>query len=247
MTGWHLEEIEIEGFRGINNEGDPFLLKFKTDKVNSISATNGIGKSSIFDAVTYALSGKIPKLDNLPATENGQNYYNNRFHSLGEGSVKLKLVPANGGAAIEIKIVRNANGQRLISGTPIILDAENGYFVIKPSSDDCSGCADCTDSLGISTVDIVMNAGYQSGVAMNSPTLQLAMCMAADIAMKMMYDEGIGVIYENMIRTQQVGRVIQSFETKGFFTQTLFGPSSRANYILNLLRPYMIVRAGRLG
>lgn len=141
-----------------------------------------------------------------------------------------------------------SNGvERLISGTPIILDAENGYFVIKPSSDDCSGCADCTDSLGISTVDIVMNAGYQSGVAMNSPTLQLAMCMAADIAMKMMYDEGIGVIYENMIRTQQVGRVIQSFETKGFFTQTLFGPSSRANYILNLLRPYMIVRAGRLG
>ena len=28
---WFLEQIEIEGFRGINNEGSPLVLKFKVD------------------------------------------------------------------------------------------------------------------------------------------------------------------------------------------------------------------------
>jgi DNA repair exonuclease SbcCD ATPase subunit len=67
MTGWLLQEIEIEGFRGINNENAPLVLKFKTDKINSISAPNGVGKSSIFDALTYALTGRVPKLEDLPA------------------------------------------------------------------------------------------------------------------------------------------------------------------------------------
>jgi AAA15 family ATPase/GTPase len=69
MTGWLLEGIEIEGFRGINNEGAPLVIKFKTDKVNSISAPNGVGKSSISEALTYTLSGKIAKLDRLSAAE----------------------------------------------------------------------------------------------------------------------------------------------------------------------------------
>ena len=62
MSGWFLTEIAIEGFRGINNQGDPLVLKFKTDNVNSVFATNGMGKSSIFDSLTYAFTGSIPKL-----------------------------------------------------------------------------------------------------------------------------------------------------------------------------------------
>ena len=38
MSGWFLQSIEIEGFRGINNEGDPLTLRFKDDCVSSISA-----------------------------------------------------------------------------------------------------------------------------------------------------------------------------------------------------------------
>jgi hypothetical protein len=77
---WFLEGVEIEGFRGINNEGAPLVLKFKRDSVNSISAPNAVGKSSIYDGISFALRGKIEKLDRLLQSERPQDYYINRFH-----------------------------------------------------------------------------------------------------------------------------------------------------------------------
>ena len=77
MSGWLLQSVEIEGLRGINNEGAPLLLRLKPDCVTSISAQNGVGKSSIFDAITFAIRGIIPKLDGLAASENGRSYYVN--------------------------------------------------------------------------------------------------------------------------------------------------------------------------
>src|SRR5690606_8251241 len=65
-TGWFLEGLSIEGFRGINNEGKPLELKFKSDKVNSVSAVNGVGKTSVYDAIRYAISGRLPWLEELP-------------------------------------------------------------------------------------------------------------------------------------------------------------------------------------
>lgn len=92
MSGWYLKELSIEGFRGINNEGGPLVLKFQPDQVNSISAPNGVGKTSIFEAVVYAITGRIAKLDDLPATEKGASYYLNRFHSGGVGRIALTLL-----------------------------------------------------------------------------------------------------------------------------------------------------------
>ncbi len=43
MTRYFLTVVKIEGFRGINNEGDPLEIKFRTDAVNSIFAANGLG------------------------------------------------------------------------------------------------------------------------------------------------------------------------------------------------------------
>lgn len=123
MRGWLLQSIEIEGFRGINNEGDPLTLRFKPDCVRSISAPNGVGKSSIFDAVSFAIRGSIPKLDNLAASEDGPSYYVNRFHSAGMGSVALTLVPDGGGTALPITVRRDATGARTVSG-PTGVDAE---------------------------------------------------------------------------------------------------------------------------
>jgi hypothetical protein len=114
MTGWFLDSVEIEGFRGINNEGDPLVLKFGRDAVNSISAPNGVGKSSIFDALTFALRSKIPKLDELQANESGGSYYLNRFHSKGTGTVKLTISPAAGGKAVPIVVTRNNVGIRKV-------------------------------------------------------------------------------------------------------------------------------------
>jgi hypothetical protein len=116
MSGWFLQSIAIEGFRGINNEGDPLVLHFKNTCVTSISAPNGVGKSSIFDAISFALRGGIPKLDNLPASESGGDYYINRFHSLGVGSIIITLAPVGSGTPVAITVIRQADGTRTILG-----------------------------------------------------------------------------------------------------------------------------------
>lgn len=118
---WFLEGLEIEGFRGINNEGAPLAVKFKPNCVSSITAPNGVGKSSIYDALSFAFRGKIDKLDRLLQAERPQDYYLNRFHPAGLGTVKLTLQPDNGRAAVTITVTRNAAGQRSVSGHP---DAE---------------------------------------------------------------------------------------------------------------------------
>ena len=115
MSGWLLERVEIEGLRGINNEGDPLILDFATNSVNSVSAPNGVGKSSIFDALAFAIRGKISKLDDLPAAESGGDYYVNRFHSSGEGTIKLTVKSIGSGQSVSISVKRAANGDRIVT------------------------------------------------------------------------------------------------------------------------------------
>ena len=71
MTRYFLGSLTIEGFRGINNDGDPLVLKFKADAVNSIHAPNGVGKSSIFEAIHFAIYGTVPRLKALQEAEQG--------------------------------------------------------------------------------------------------------------------------------------------------------------------------------
>ncbi len=123
MNGWLLDCLEIEGIRGINNENDPLVLKFEHDAVNSVSAPNAVGKSSIFDALAFALRGSIRKLDDLPSAEKGEDYYINRFHSKGTGTVSLTLSPEAGGVPVRITVTRAADGTRAVSG-PAGVDAE---------------------------------------------------------------------------------------------------------------------------
>lgn len=144
--------------------------------------------------------------------------------------------------------LRYNNGvDQYVSGTSYIRDMDNGYYFITKSVLDNSSCLGCVGPIvGFYQYNASITAGYPSGTISSSPTVQLAACMAADIVLKMMYDEGIGVQYENLVKTLQVGRLIQSMETR-FFMNTIFGPSSRANYISTLLKPYKIERAGFLG
>ena len=112
---WFLEKISIEGFRGINNAGSPLEITFHTDKINSIFAANGVGKTSIFDAVTYAITGVIPKLSKLPASEKANAYYLNAFHPSGISTIALHLQHASGGNSRSIFVTRDKNGTRLVS------------------------------------------------------------------------------------------------------------------------------------
>jgi hypothetical protein len=114
-TGWFLEGISIEGVRGINNEGKPLELKFRTDKVNSVSAVNGVGKTSIYDAVRFALSGRLPWLEDLPATDRDGDYYLNRFHGAKTATIKLRLLEAVSGQQCEVVVTRDQLGNRTVS------------------------------------------------------------------------------------------------------------------------------------
>jgi len=121
MARYFLTTLQIEGFRGINNEGDPLTLQFKADAVNSIFAPNGLCKSSLFEALTYAIRGSISKLEDLPASEGASAYYANRFHSTGTACIVLTLRPDDGTAEVVIRVRREAGGARTVespSGHP---------------------------------------------------------------------------------------------------------------------------------
>ena len=115
MARYFLTRLKIEGFRGVNNEADPLDLRFLPGCVNSVFAVNGIGKSSIFDALSYAIFGTIPKLDTLQAQERPEDYYTNRFHSQQAAVLDLEFLPDDGGAAVTVCVKRDAAGTRAVT------------------------------------------------------------------------------------------------------------------------------------
>lgn len=123
ITGWLLEGVSIEGFRGINNQGKPLELKFHTDKVNSVSAVNGTGKSSVYDAIRFAICGSLKWLDALPASERTADYYLNKFNSSGLATIILKLVAEPNGERVAITVTRDQSGARRVSCVPPTADA----------------------------------------------------------------------------------------------------------------------------
>ena len=115
MPRYFLRRLAVEGFRGINNENDPLDIRFQPDAVNSIFAVNGIGKSSIFESLCYAIHGTIPKLQSLQTQERPQDYYCNRFHSKNTASILVEFQPDDDTAVVSIRIDRDAGGTRTVS------------------------------------------------------------------------------------------------------------------------------------
>ncbi|MBY5714728.1 AAA family ATPase [Rhizobium leguminosarum] len=134
-NGWFLEGLSVEGFRGINNEGKPLELRFKSDKVNSVSAVNGVGKTSVYDAIRYAISGRLPWLEELPPGDRDGEYYLNRFHGGQAATIKLSLRELASGQACEIDVKRDNLGNRTVSASgtwdgDAILQSLNREFVL---------------------------------------------------------------------------------------------------------------------
>ncbi|KAB2764295.1 ATP-binding protein [Brucella anthropi] len=134
-TGWFLEGLSIEGFRGVNNEGKPLELKFKSDKVNSVSAVNGVGKTSVYDAIRYAISGRLPWLEELPPGDRDGEYYLNRFHPAQTATIKLSLREMMTNQSCEIDVKRDSSGTRTVSASGTwdgnaILESLNREFVL---------------------------------------------------------------------------------------------------------------------
>jgi hypothetical protein len=134
---YFITRIKIEGFRGINNESEPLEIKFDKDKINSVFAVNGTGKSSVYDAFCYAITGNLPKLEKLHPVERAEDYYINRFHGQGSATIELELETDDATPAeVLIKVVRNSDGSRSVTspnGTPnpeAILKSLNDSFTL---------------------------------------------------------------------------------------------------------------------
>src|SRR5690606_25676019 len=115
MPRYFITRLTVEGFRGVNNEADPLDIRFRPDAVNSVFAVNGIGKSSIFEAIYYAIFGTIPKLDVLQAQERPHEYFCNRFHSQRSATIVLEFTPDDGGAPVSVCVQRDVAGNRAVS------------------------------------------------------------------------------------------------------------------------------------
>ncbi|HMV10432.1 MAG TPA: hypothetical protein PK325_07505 [Cyclobacteriaceae bacterium] len=114
MAKHFISKLQIEGFRGINNENDPLEINLKNDQVNSLFASNAQGKSSIFDALCFAIKGTVPKLALLQQSERAENYYANQFHSSGLATIILTLQPDDGSAALTVRVRRQPDGLRVV-------------------------------------------------------------------------------------------------------------------------------------
>lgn len=114
MTRYYLNQLSIEGFRGINNAGDPLTIKLRPNAVNSIHAPNGVGKTSVFEAIHYAIFGDVPRLTGLQEAEHPEAYVNNRFHS-GNATVGLSFTADDGSPDVQVTVQRSPAGVRTAS------------------------------------------------------------------------------------------------------------------------------------
>lgn len=119
-----LTQLTVEGFRGIKNEGAPLVLKFDHESVNSIFAQNGTGKSSLYEALQYAIQGNVPRLASMQASEKSDDYLANLFHSTGEATITLTLTPDDNSPDVEIEVKRLASGARSVSSATNHSDPE---------------------------------------------------------------------------------------------------------------------------
>lgn len=131
MPRYFLARLVVEGFRGVNNESDPLDISFEPNSVNSVFAVNGIGKSSIFEALYYAIHGVIPKLQLLQVQERPQDYYCNRFHSKNVASILVEFQPDDGTSSVSIRIERDAGGNRTVTSPSGHSDPEGFLATLK--------------------------------------------------------------------------------------------------------------------
>jgi hypothetical protein len=115
MSRYFLKQASIEGFRGINNDGDPLVLRFRSDCVNSVHAPNGVGKSSIFEALYFAIHGTVPRLESLQGAEQGPSYIVNKFHPQQQATIDLVFSSDDGTPDIAIAVTRTAVGGRTVT------------------------------------------------------------------------------------------------------------------------------------
>jgi hypothetical protein len=117
MNKIYIKSISINGFRGINNEKNPLVIPFNVNGVTSIFAENGIGKSSVFEALYYCINGYLPKFDTLHREIRDDKTKKNLFHK-GQGLIKISFVDEMS-RDVTIHFEINEKGERNVSWSSI--------------------------------------------------------------------------------------------------------------------------------
>lgn len=164
----------------------------------------------------------------------------NKVLDLGAG----KLISVNSVTFYE----KYSNGvDRLISGTARVVDYNNSYVMVDVSTNDNSSCGGCAgQNNGIYKVDISFTAGYQTGQMVNNPTLIIPLAMTSTMFLNLLMDEAFAQDDYAYNTTTQIGRSIRTVANK-FAKDGSLGSGQKANFIRSLIRPLVIVKAGKLG
>jgi len=118
MSKVYIKSISIEGFRGINNENNPLIIPFKDNGVTSIFSENGMGKSSIYEALYYCINNCLPKFDDLHREIRDDKTKKNLFHS-NNGKIEIIFIDdINAETKIEFEI--NNRGERNIIASSVL-------------------------------------------------------------------------------------------------------------------------------
>jgi len=125
MPKQYIKSVSIEGFRGINNENNPLQLDFNIKGITSIFSPNGMGKSSIFDALSFCLNDELKCLSPLAHENSDYRSIQNIFHN-GDGIINIILQDEDGNEnLIEFKINDSGSKELVSTHTTIKTLLEN--------------------------------------------------------------------------------------------------------------------------
>jgi len=113
MIKYFIKSISIEGFRGINNTGNPLIIDFQSDGVTSLFGENGKGKSSIFEAIIFSILGRIVRFDNYHGDIKDKKTIKNLFH-VGNGNIKIYFLGSDNSLEI-VDLEIDENGNRIFN------------------------------------------------------------------------------------------------------------------------------------
>jgi DNA repair exonuclease SbcCD ATPase subunit len=130
MIKYYIKAISIEGFRGINNQGNPLIIDFQSDGVTSLFGENGKGKSSIFEAIIFSILGRIVRFDSYHGDIKDKKTIKNLFHS-GNGNIKITFFGSDN-SQVEIDINIDSKGNRIFNSCSVVNPEE---FLESLSSD----------------------------------------------------------------------------------------------------------------
>lgn len=87
-----IKTLTIDNFRGYETEsGDPFVLNIEKKPIVLIYGNNGLGKSSLYDAIEWGVTGKVERYDGSSAEKNGYYILKNHFSQRKQGYVELEF------------------------------------------------------------------------------------------------------------------------------------------------------------